>query len=1017
MKKIFLSFMIFSLVLSYFGMGVVDTVYASDLQKSTDAEIQAVATELYNLLNVEKPEVASAVSAYKSAKYLDFLKIVRNMIMDNIYSKSLNKFMWQAPGQPTVYDTDYADVYIGKMSVEDFNKKYEGWPIAIGVVKWGVIGDPKIPIKPDFMAEPVNNNNGYLNFSNFSPLAKAYFKTKDPIYLRKWEQIMTAYSDLFFNQARELLKTVPVSLVTDMRPLDYGYSTALCASWRIDFTMKQLAVFVKSLPGTGYKTQDFYTILDPIDGKLDKESYDIMDPVAFAKYFICMDRDHFDYAYKSYIEIKRPEVPNQVLAALCGMTNISRMADIFKDIDERRQGLDNKVLIYFTDYVQKDGSHSEQSFNYNTLSLGDFNLIKEYAKEQLNNNPKLQIIYSVLDNSTKMFQTLSNPLGVLPNVGGGFGIPPYRAWESDELYKKAFEVGSGGEGVKLSLPYSYENFTSVAFPYGGYYALRSSWDKDSTYLFTQNARRTFGHMYVSNNSIELMSKRRNLIMGGGLTHYTEQDSPADIREKYFRPMVQYFGEDANMSRSTIVVDGLPQARGTSIYIPWLPTLSPVKDGVAQGVKDFEAIPSKWSDSGMFTYHEGLYDAGYIATSTTSHYRQIIMIKPLELVLVSDIMGMKDGENHKISQVWCFPPYVSKTQKLTYKPYTSKVTPTVEVPGFKEEEVNYNTDDRLLSTSDPTGPNVFLKNFSNYTVDAKKYYGYVPPTDSEYYLGWYAPGDVKGYRYPKVDYHMNYSATSNTTPLVTAISSSFDTKNTIGNYEDLSTNTYSGFKGVTNNKIVTYLSSRNPVNLQADKISVNAKTLVTVQDGNKISGIVTDCTKFTFNGENKEISSSSVEFEINSGEFKAVQFVEEANSFRWLQYDNGIKPVINMLSEAELIKISKNINNYAKRMTTTSYAMRSYTQENMNNGINYAIKNVNSIINSGSGFGQNELVKEYINFIGAVRKEIALWKNAQDKKQPEDMLKKLSLEIQTQANNKNLDNVTKEVLNKLANCFE
>jgi hypothetical protein len=66
---------------------------------------------------------------------------------------------------------------------------------------------------------------------------------------------------------------------------------------------------------------------------------------------------------------------------------------------------------------------------------------------------------------------------------------------------------------------------------------------------------------MSNNSIELVAKHRNLIMGGGMPFYSIGDAPEGFREDWLK-YVDYFGEAANMSRSMIVVDGKPQIRGT-----------------------------------------------------------------------------------------------------------------------------------------------------------------------------------------------------------------------------------------------------------------------------------------------------------------------------------------------------------------------------------------------------------------------------------------------------------------------
>ncbi len=1004
-KTIMLGLFIFLTAYSFIG---VQSASASTRER-TDEEIKAVATELYERMDKERPELIDAFASYNGGKYLNFLKILRNRVMDQMYEKPNEPWPWFNIGSQSDWATEFADLLVGRTTLDKVKAKFAGFSMANrAVMEWGIIGDPAIPIKPNFMAVTSLNDSGYLRFGEFHNLAGAYWKKGDEAYLRKWEQIWEAYSDYYFIQGRELAKNTPPQRTMDVSMLiiDYNHASVLSASWRVDSVLKQMSLIIKSLPGTAERETNFMKVFRAMDGKLLPESYDMMDPVSMAKIILCLERDHFEHAFQFYIAQTHTKVANQTFGGLTAMATIIRTADWFTSIDKMRNELDKAILTFFMDDVHKDGAIMEQSLNYTTGTAEESKLLQYYARESKRSNPDLKKIDARLIYTEKLHNSIATPFGRLPNLGGGYPVNPSRYWEDEKLLEKDFKAYKEGYKLHFPIPYEFKHFTSIAFPYAGYYVLRSGWDKDDTYLFTQNARRSLGHMYVSNNEIQLISKRRDLVMSGGITPYGINDLPEDVRGEA-RSWIAYFGEDANMSRSTIAVDGLPQARGTRITVPFVPNLSEVKGGVATSVKDFSAIQSKWSDSDTFAYHEGLYEQGFIASQDVSHYREFIMIKPLDLVLVSDIMGMPKGKSHDISQVWCFPPYLDKVNSGFNNTILS-------VPGFKENEVSYDADNRLLKTQDPTGPNVFLKNFSNYSVDFKKYFGY--KKEGGYYLGWYSPA-IRGYKFPKVDMHINYKANESTTPLVTAISSSYTLEEVVTDYENLSNDQYSGFKGVADGKSITYLSARTPVEMKAEDITLTAKTLVKMRDADTIKGIATECSSLSYKGKEIKVDYYSFEFEIIGENFNVIKSIEKPSSFRWLNYEDGSKPVYNMLPEEKVMQKVDAMNSYAQRMTTTRYSLRGYTIENIKKATDYALQNVETILMSSSEYAQMQLINAYMDYVKAAQKEIGTWNNSQGKTVAINSLYRLKAEIENVAETANLDSGTRDDLETILKLFD
>ncbi len=874
---IFLVFLVNATILSNFIYLAEnrEAAYASTTTEYTQEQIRNLAMELYSHLIINKPELTTAINLYNGADYLGFLKEIRNLAINNLRKADLGEYVGQNIYQPAPYSVslDRARYLVGEFTKDEYDIKRPNQPLPKGLTDWGVAGHPSIPISANMLNIGNNVDNGYLAFREFICLPAIYWSTGEKIYADKWFQIFEQYSDNYFKDAREIFKDTPET-VFEMRPLKYGYASALACSWRADATIKQFAIIAKSLPGPNSKQTDYMKVLESINEKPYEASYDLIDPVKACKYILACERDHMDYLYESYI-MKRvigDEVANQTMSGITAMTSILMPFDFFNSFEVKKPYIDDKIRTFFRGSVHKDGAQIEQHFNYNKGTLKEFYNIQKYLKIYSNQNSELNAIDTLIDNAKKLFETIRTPLGLLANVGGGDPIYPQRAWESDQLYNNYVNAGGYGPIQK------YNGFTSIAFPYGGYYVLRNGWEKDDTYVFIQNARRAFGHFFVSNNSIEFVSKRRNLIMGGGYPYYNESNPHPDFKSDW-RQYNAYSGEDANMSRSTIAVDGRPQTRGTRIWIDWLPANTQVNGGVARTVDGLDPINSKWSDSDTFTYYEGNYDGGFITANNVSHYRQSILIKPLDILLVSDIIGIPSNQTHTISQMWNFPPFLTVAND------------GIDVPGFKENEVVYNSAEKSIMTQDPTGPNVFLKSFSNYSVNTMKYYGHKATDD--YYLGWYANSN-DGKRHPKVDMHVNWQATSSTTPLVTAISSSKTLTSTVTNYTNLSTDKISGFEALAQSNKITYLSAKAPQTMRANsnKVEVIAETLVTLEKDGVIKGVVNNCSSFKISGVSKTIQSGSFEFQITENDLVIKKDIIVPTTFKWEEDSNGMYTILN-----------------------------------------------------------------------------------------------------------------------------
>jgi hypothetical protein len=842
------------------------------------AAIRSLAAQLFARIDFTDPELSEAQAFYASANYWEFLKATRNLFIDTLRKKDFGKFYWhessiQFDGLHKL-SADYLTGLIAPESALSKNKKYQG--VFHAHMTWGLAGSPYSPISPDFNKETREFDDKYSYWLRFADLLSQYWVTEKRIYLDKWLQITAHYAEDFYSKAEKYKEEDPDARKQPWPHLrnDYDHWTLGVVGPRTDSMVKSFALIAKSLPGENTKTTDRLRLLQSIPEKPFAHSYDLVDPVATAKFLLFLERDAFPHLFTGYVvnPKNREDVPNKLVSGLSAMTCIIRAFDHFKSTEECKTNLDKSISAYITTYIHKDGFGAEQAFNYNIQDSYLLENLGFYLNEYAHDFTDRQALLAILANYRKAYDVITSPLGSRPNVGAGESITAGRAWESEGAWRETFSL-SGAQAV-------YPGFTSIAFPYAGYYVLRSGWDKDDTHCFLQNARRMgpAGHLYPSNNSIELITKRRNMIMGGGWPYYKKWLAPDEFKEGWMQ-YNDYMGESSTLNRSTVVVDGLSQIKRSGSFYRY------------SDVPDLQPIRARWLDSDLFSYTEGLYDGGYLTrrlkvnenrgnsrinippTKGIDHLRQVIMVKPLDLIILSDKVSMPADSKHILTQQWCFPPFLQKD------------TDGIEVPGFKEHEVVYSEKDKSIETRDPSGPNVFLKSFASYHLTYKKYFGH---KGGDGYRGWYSSGATSK-MWPKVDMHINWVGNMTQPPLATLISTSNHLENPLHDINDLSTDTSSGFSITKDGKNAVFHSAECPTGFRYKSIELTAQLALLIQDENQLHGLVVDCNHFSINGEVQKLEGPSFAFSVLDEALINTRAITEPVSFKWAEGKNGVYP--------------------------------------------------------------------------------------------------------------------------------
>jgi len=143
----------------------------------------------------------------------------------------------------------------------------------------------------------------------------------------------------------------------------------------------------------------------------------------------------------------------------------------------------------------------------------------------------------------------------------------------------------GQEGVAPS-------HTSRAFPYAGFYVMRSDWSKEARYLVFDGGKSAGGHNHVDKLSFELYAHGNTLVTDTGCAG----PWASAWRSEYFV---------GTAGHNTIMVDGRGQVAGVPLFaIPSLKGRTPWYKIAS------EPLPNTWISGDYFDYAASRYEDGY-----------------------------------------------------------------------------------------------------------------------------------------------------------------------------------------------------------------------------------------------------------------------------------------------------------------------------------------------------------------------------------------------------------------------
>lgn len=739
------------------------------------------------------------------------LALWRNVIVNRLHARDFGKYGWHGYALHPK-PTGVADLLTGKITPETYYAKPLKDIIFIDIfemtapperdkkVKWMQdIREIKDWPHPEAAALPLTqkiNKTNHQNFETHKGFVAQYWRSQDEAYRLKLFQLMADFAANHYAQFWDMYRNnleFQDDEVKYITRADWRLNTnGLGMGWRLRNFYRLMAGIFKCMGAD--RPVDWDQVLAARSTPLSPaELEESIDPIQLAHIAISAVEHH---APKLMWFCTEKSVPNQ---RMTGLSALAYTTIIFKEFKHIPQ-IEDYIRIQLDQFIKynflPDGGNLEQSFNYNQGEIEALDeLMGAYGRDL---PPYLEILQQVITAREAVNTGLRTPLGGLPQVGNQSIVLGKEVWESPEAAKRWWDAD-----VQKRHPVEPQPFTSIAFPYSGFYAMRSSWDLDGLYLFFMNGRPQRGHSMRDNLAIQVNAYGRQLLVCGGSPTYNQYHTE-DAKEAEF-----YLSEQSSFKNNTVLVDGKSQAKNAEEF-----TRAPQTP-----------VPGRWHHSPRYDYVDGRYALGYETRPrvgldmSVSHERSVVFLRKASLWLLLDSMNAANQRSHRYTQVWNFPPEVHVARQDRSR------------AGFTEDQVIFDGEARKCGTADTEGPNIVLHHFGPSEIHYEKYHG-----DREKWLGWFARGI--GDAIPAADIHANWQSEDSDHLLTLLVPRDVKSDGPLASIKAHQDGPVSGFDGHTEKgaTIKARAAGRHSW-LSASDYATTAELLLIMEDENSVSGIV------------------------------------------------------------------------------------------------------------------------------------------------------------------------------------
>jgi len=322
---------------------------------------------------------------------------------------------------------------------------------------------------------------------------------------------------------------------------------------------------------------------------------------------------HADYLLKSR------SGGNWRLAESSGLFQIGVMFPELRGAETWRSTSITRLYRELEAQVYPDGAQAELTPHYHGACMNSFLRAAQLAKEQ-----EVEIPGDYLARMEKMFDYclyLAKP---------DLRVPMLNDSDYDSV-KRRLQVGAELFGREDMRYYATggsagepPDHTSHAFPYAGFYVMRSGWERDARYLMFEAGPYGLGHQHEDKLHIDVYAYGRSLLLDPGRYTYVGG------------PWRSYFV--GTQSHNTIVVDDQGQRRRRTERSQW----------VVDRPND-----NRWISTDQFDLAMGSYTDGYGRGIEVVHVRRVLFVKN-DYWLVSDRLYEPDsGREHEFASQFQF----------------------------------------------------------------------------------------------------------------------------------------------------------------------------------------------------------------------------------------------------------------------------------------------------------------------------------------------------------------------------
>lgn len=363
---------------------------------------------------------------------------------------------------------------------------------------------------------------------------------------------------------------------------------------------------------------------------------------------------HSSMQHAKYLKQYPSDWGNWLTMGMCGLHSVGSLFPEFKDAQLWRQTaietLRESALVQFL----PDGAQYELSPGYHIVAL-DQNMMAiprlALATGRLAEVPEDYV--DMMEAGYDFLLYLMTPDRDMPRVNDSWPVSWLRTVMSNGLIffpardDWQWVVTDGAQG---NPPVE----TSHAFPYAGYYVMRSGWETDANYVLFDGGPLGFAHSHQDKLNLVIWAYGQEVLFDGGGGSYEDSDW------RRYGLLTQ--------SHNTIMVDGMRQNR-------------PHKDEATT----VSRVPNdvEWESTPLYDFAAATYDGPYGTDPANNehlatHTRRVLFAKP-DVIVVADTLVPADALSHDYEARWhLLPTQIDVNNSLKSVTTTSVGKPNLAV---------------------------------------------------------------------------------------------------------------------------------------------------------------------------------------------------------------------------------------------------------------------------------------------------------------------------------------------------